>query len=114
MSLILYGGIYLVNQYNKAIRDNVPEIIRSSGSKALITNMEDIEYLSVLESKLLEEYNEYLEEHNIDELVDMLEIIYRIAELKGCSKTKLEKMRLEKRTEIGGFESNLYLKSIMD
>lgn len=39
----------------------------------------------------------------------MLEIIYRIAELRGSSKDDLDALRLRKKEEKGGFEKNLFL-----
>ena len=46
---------------------------------------------------------------SIVELADIIEIIYRIAELRNSSIDELEKIRKEKRFERGGFERNLFL-----
>jgi predicted house-cleaning noncanonical NTP pyrophosphatase (MazG superfamily) len=42
-------------------------------------------------------------------LADILEVIYRIAQLKGVSKEELEKIRVKKLQDRGGFEKNLFL-----
>jgi predicted house-cleaning noncanonical NTP pyrophosphatase (MazG superfamily) len=42
-------------------------------------------------------------------LADILEVIYRIVKLKGMSKEELEKIRIKKLNERGGFEKNLFL-----
>jgi predicted house-cleaning noncanonical NTP pyrophosphatase (MazG superfamily) len=101
-----------VVKYNsKAVRDRIPEIIRLSGRKCLINELSDISFLSELENKLKEEIREYLENKELEELADLLEIIYRIAELRGSSKDALEALRLKKKEKNGGFEKNLVLVS---
>lgn len=46
--------------YNKLVRDKIPEIIRKNNEIPIIKQLNDIEYKSELERKLLEEYNEVL------------------------------------------------------
>ena len=65
--------------------------------------------MAELEKKLGEEVSEYQESKSPEELADILEVIYRIAELKGVSKEKLEEIRLKKSSERGAFEKNLFL-----
>jgi predicted house-cleaning noncanonical NTP pyrophosphatase (MazG superfamily) len=100
----------LVKIYDKAIRDRIPEIITESGVECEIKILSDSEFLIKLENKLIEEINEYMETKSIEELADLLEVIYRISELKDVSREELEKRRKEKRTKNGGFEKNLLLK----
>ncbi len=42
-------------------------------------------------------------------VADAIEVIYRIAELKGTTKEKLERLREEKASERGEFNENLFL-----
>ena len=63
----------------------------------------------VVRDRIPELIEEYLESREPEELADLLEIIYRIAELRGSSKDELEATRLRKREEKGGFEKNLIL-----
>ncbi|WP_048168896.1 nucleoside triphosphate pyrophosphohydrolase [Methanosarcina sp. 2.H.A.1B.4] len=93
----------------KAVRDRIPEIIRNSGRECAAKELSDPEFLVELGRKLGEELAEYLESKELEELVDLLEIIYRIAELQGSSKESLEALRLQKKLETGGFEKNLLL-----
>ena len=46
---------------------------------------------------------------SVVELADIVEVVYRITELKGVSLSELESIRLEKRMNRGGFEKNLFL-----
>ncbi|WP_440945749.1 cupin domain-containing protein [Methanosarcina sp. T3] len=93
----------------KAVRDRIPEIIRNSGRECAVKELSGPEFLFELEKKLGEELVEYLESKELEELADLLEVIFRIAELRGSSKESLEALRLQKKLEKGGFENNLLL-----
>ena len=95
--------------YRKAIRDKIPEIIKKSGGICNVKKLSDDEFLPELEKKLREEVEEYFESKSVEELVDAIEVICRIAELKGTSKEKLEMLREEKASKRGKFNENLFL-----
>lgn len=99
----------MVKTHNKAVRDNIPDIIKKSGKTCTVKQLDDMDFLAELEKKLYEEINEYMADRDIEELADILEVIYRIAELKGCMGKNLEKIRMEKRVKTGCFSRNLYL-----
>ena len=96
-------------EYNKAIRDKIPEIIEKSGNNCNVKTLSDNEFLAELEKKLGEEVTEYQENKSLEELADILEVINRILEIKGIPKKKLEEIRIMKKDERGGFEKNLLL-----
>ena len=96
-------------KYNKAIRDKIPEIIAESGKKYNLKQLDDESFLAELEKKLIEEVNEYSESKDVEELADLLEVIYRISELRGVNSDELDKIRKEKAKERGKFDSNLFL-----
>ena len=96
-------------KYNKVIRDKIPEIIADSGKKYTLKQLDDTSFLEEIEKKLIEEVNEYVESNDVDELVDLLEVIYRISELRGVSTDELDKARLDKAEKRGKFTSNLFL-----
>ena len=95
--------------YHKAIRDKIPDIIKKSGNSCNVKKLSDEEFLPELEKKLREEVEEYLESKSVEELADVIEVIYRIAELKGTSSEKLEILRQEKASKRGKFNENLFL-----
>ena len=95
--------------YNKAIRDRIPEIIKKSGYDCNIKKLSDGDFLSELEKKLGEELEEYGESKSVEELADILEIIYRISDLRGIKKEQLEELRIKKALERGAFRDNLFL-----
>ncbi len=99
----------LVQTYNKAIRDKIPEIIRASGKDCDVKTLSDEDFLIEMEKKLLEEVHEYGESGSIMELADVLEVVYSIASLRRVDKEKLETLRVDKLKERGGFQKNLFL-----
>ena len=99
----------MIKNYDKAIRDKIPDIIKKSGNSCNVKKLSDDEFLPELEKKLREEVEEYLESKSVEELADAIEVIYRIAELKGMSNEKLEMLREEKANKRGKFNDNLFL-----
>ena len=96
-------------KYNKVVRDKIPEIIVESGKKSNIKQLDDTSFLAELEKKLIEEVNEYSESKDVEELADLLEVIYRISELRGVNSDELDKIRIDKAEKRGKFASNLFL-----
>ena len=96
-------------EFNKAIRDKIPEIIQKDGHTCNVQSLSDEKFIIEIEKKLSEEVTEYQNDKNPEELADILEVVYRIAQLKGISKQELEKIRIKKLQDRGGFEKNLFL-----
>ena len=100
--------------YNKLVRDKIPEIISASGKKANCRILGEDEYIKELDRKLDEECAEYQVDKNIEELADILEVIYAIAEARGYSAAELERVRLEKSEKRGGFSQRIFLENVED
>jgi len=98
-----------MKKFNKVIRDKIPEIIQKDGQTCNIQILSDEKFMVEIEKKLSEEVTEYQNDKNPEELSDILEVIYRIAQLRGISKEELEKIRIKKLQDKGGFEKNLFL-----
>ena len=98
-----------MTKYDKGIRDKIPEIIQKDGYSCNVKTLSDEKFLVELEKKLSEEIIEFQNDKNPEELADILEVIYRIAKLRGISKEELEKIRLDKVEKRGAFEENLFL-----
>ena len=101
-------------KYNKLVRDRIPEIIENSGKTAHTHLLSDEEYIVELDRKLGEEYAEYQADKNIEELADMLEVIYAIAKARGASVEELERVRKEKAEKNGAFEKKIFLEEVDD
>ncbi len=58
--------------------------------------------------------DEYYGSENVEELADLLELIYAIATHNGISKQELENIRDDKLKKRGGFEKRLFFISVND
>ena len=96
-------------KYNKVVRDKIPEIIEESGKKYNLKQIDDASFLVEIEKKLIEEVNEHSESKDIEELADLLEVIYRISELRGVNSDELDEIRKDKAKKRGIFANNLFL-----
>ena len=101
-------------QYNKLVRDKIPEIIEASGKTCSTEILSDDEYLKMLDAKLDEELAEYHKDQNIEELADLIEVIYAVARARGYTLEELEKVRAEKADKRGGFEKKILLKEVTE
>ncbi len=102
-------------EFNKLVRDKIPEIILKNGGNPEYEVLKDGDYLKMLDNKLLEECNEVLSAENrqekIEELADLMEVVITMANLLKIDFKTLESVRLEKRGKRGGFDSKIFLKS---
>jgi predicted house-cleaning noncanonical NTP pyrophosphatase (MazG superfamily) len=102
--------------YNKLIRDKIPQIMEGNGKKFEIEVLDNESYLEHLNIKLKEEMDEYftsnVEANQIEELADLVEVVYGILKAKDVSIKEFEYIRLKKRDERGGFEDKLFLRKV--
>ena len=100
--------------YNKLVRDKIPEIIRSDGKKCTTEILSDDEFLKMVDAKLDEELAEYHKDKNIEELADLLEVVYAAAMARGYSVEELEKVRADKALKRGAFADKIFLKEVVE
>ena len=100
--------------YNKLVRDRIPEIITAQGKVCQCKILTDEEYLSALNAKLDEEVAEYHQSGSIEELADILEVVYAIAAAKGCTAGQLDSVQCEKANNRGSFNKKIMLISVKD
>ncbi len=100
--------------YHKLIRDKIPEIIEKDGKIAVTSILSDEEYMEALDKKLMEEIKEYQESKDIEELADILEVIYAIAKAKNRSICELEDIRRNKADKRGSFDRKVFLKEVIE
>ena len=101
-------------KYDKLIRDKIPDIIEQSGKKCIVEVMNNDTYIEYLDQKLNEELAEYQQDKSVEELADLLEVIYAVAVARGYSVEELERKRLDKAEKRGAFEKRLLLKSVSE
>jgi predicted house-cleaning noncanonical NTP pyrophosphatase (MazG superfamily) len=97
----------------KLVRDKIPEIIEASGRTVIIRRLEGREFIDRLLEKLLEEHVELLDSESLDEIADMIEVLFALAKQLGHNEQAVLTRRKVKREERGGFDRALYLTQIL-
>ena len=101
-------------KYNKLVRDRIPEIIEASGKTCVTEILSDEAYLRLVDAKLDEELAEYHSDQTIEELADLLEVIYAAAMARGYTLEQLESVRAAKAEKRGAFANKILLKEVIE
>ena len=101
-------------KYNKLVRDRIPQIIEASGKICTTEILSDEAYLRMVDAKLDEELAEYHSDQNIEELADLLEVIYAAAMARGYTLEQLESVRAAKAEKRGAFANKILLKEVIE
>lgn len=96
-------------KYNKLVRDKIPAIIQKDGKEAKTRRLDGAEYIAALKLKLEEELDEYKETGDIEELADMMEVIYGILDYHNISFQEFEEIRRDKAEKRGAFKDRILL-----
>lgn len=98
-------------KYDKLVRDLIPKIIEESGKQAEIEIVDNDIAFEYLVKKLDEEVSEFKQDKNLEELADVMEVLFGLAHKMGYLEEDLLIKRQEKKFTRGGFEKNIVLKS---
>ena len=105
-----------MTELNKLVRDKVPSLVTKDGGSYSLKLLSSLEHQHEITKKMYEELNEYntatSKEEAIEELVDIVELIYAAVKLHDLSLEQFEEIRLNKKKKKGGFEKGIYLNSI--
>ena len=101
-------------KHNKLVRDHIPEIIESSGKTCKTEILKDEEYIRMIDAKLDEEIADSHTDQNIEELADLIEVIYAAAAARGYTIEQLEQVRAEKAEKRGGFQKKILLVEVTE
>jgi predicted house-cleaning noncanonical NTP pyrophosphatase (MazG superfamily) len=98
-------------EYNKLVRDRIPEIIQQNGLECKILTLTKSEYCQALRQKLIEEAQEAAEasEELIAELADLYEVIDALLETYGINRELVLAEQQRRRSDRGGFERRIKL-----
>lgn len=110
--------------YNKLVRDKIPELLESKDLQFTMKTFNYLQYLTALQNKLIEECNEtvtalvmnasfpQLAESRadvIEELADILEVMWAITDEIGATPEDVEAARLAKLESRGGYTKQVKL-----
>lgn len=99
-------------EYNKLVRDRIPEIIRQSGNQCEVVTMSEADLTQALREKLLEEAGEVAAaspENLVSELADLQEVIDSLLAVYAIDREAVLTEQKRKRVERGGFDQRLRL-----
>ncbi|WP_405056478.1 nucleoside triphosphate pyrophosphohydrolase [Kribbella sp. NBC_01505] len=102
---------------SKLVRDRIPEIIRSHGEDPTYYQADPAEYRNRLRAKLTEEVSEFLaatEEDAVEELADILEVVYALANDLNTSAAELDEIRHRKAATNGAFADRIVWTGVRD
>jgi diadenosine tetraphosphate (Ap4A) HIT family hydrolase/predicted house-cleaning noncanonical NTP pyrophosphatase (MazG superfamily) len=101
--------------HNKLVRDRIPEILAENGINCLHEPIEGKAFVKALRKKLQEEVIEYFtassQNQRTEELADILEVLYALAQEEGLSLHALEEIRSNKARAKGAFARGIFLQS---
>ncbi len=104
--------------YNKLVRDNIPEIIKTDGKTPIYRVLDEVEYWEYLLKKNEEELEEVRNAQSLEErkkeLADKLELIKAMAEFSGFSLDDIIEEADRKRQKNGGFQKRLLLEKVIE
>ena len=105
-------------EYNKLVRDKIPEVIEKDGDECKYEQLDEEEYRSMLREKFIEEAKELIaaegEDEIINELSDFLELIEAVQDLEQISSDDVINKKAQKREERGGFTKRIKLISVKE
>lgn len=101
-----------MEQYNKLVRDKIPEYLDNKGISYEKRIASPEEYKTELIKKLGEETNEFLEAGSIEELADVIEVVEALKKLPEYG--NVEEIRKQKAEERGTFNEKIILKGQKD
>lgn len=97
---------------DKLVRDKIPEIVEANGASDKYTFhacKDKDERIKRLLDKVFEETAELVEKPCLEEMADVLEVIYALAEAMNHSREDLENTRREKQELRGAFKKGLII-----
>lgn len=100
--------------YNKLVRDYIPDIIQSSGASCETMTLDQQAYIQALDTKLMEEFGEFRVHRDVEEIADMLEVLFAMAKVHGYSWLDVASAHKEKREKRGGFDRAILLKTVTE
>ncbi len=108
----------LKTEYNKLVRDAIPEIIKSSGKSCVVSTLNDADYQQALKAKLVEESQEVLaaetKQKVTEEIADVIEVIKALQSVYGIDSSDVAKFKSRKAAKNGKFDKRIFLHNVTE
>lgn len=103
-------------KFAKLIRCKLVNLLKNGGVIVNSISLSEKDYINSLKAKILEEAAEVANSNNqeelIEELGDLIEVIKSLIAAGDIDPDLVEKVRLDKKSEKGGFNKDSYVESI--
>ena len=104
----------MIKEYNKLVRDKIPEIVKAAGEKPITTILlDDKAYSEALKEKMREEIEELIKAKEpakiVEELIDIQELIDALREHMRISEDFFMICQEKKAEEKGRFKKRIFL-----
>ena len=101
-------------EYDKLVRDRIPDIIRAAGKTPVVRTIADSDELKRrLIDKLAEEMQEYKESGSVEEIADIMEVLQALTEkVHGLKWEDVREIQGRKWEERGGFGKGIVLERV--
>ncbi|HHH1032317.1 TPA: hypothetical protein ACPZQF_002995 [Yersinia enterocolitica] len=100
-------------EYNKLVRDKIPEFINSQGEDVRLIKLKSEALISAMKRKVVEESLEVFDAKTSDEIIeeiaDLQEIINALTKELKISNKEIERVRKAKKAKRGGFDNGIML-----
>lgn len=108
-------------EYQKLVRDRIPEIISKDGGKPVTRHLIGLELMHSLRAKLVEEAQELaaiereprVRSRIIEELVDVKEVYDTLLRVYHLSPQEIARAQDKKRKARGGFAKGIFLERVL-
>lgn len=105
----------------RLVRDNIPKIYENEGKVCVTERLEMEEYaerlIEVLDGKM-QDFKSAFEmqddENAVNEIAEVVEVLYAVLNLIGVEKESFEKIRLAKCQKFGGYDNRVLLKEVLE
>ncbi|MBC3803140.1 hypothetical protein GH808_01605 [Acetobacterium fimetarium] len=101
-------------EYNKLVRDKVPEIIRESGRACEYKILGQSEIRTALKDKLLEKAQVFMNSPSEDELSDIYELLETIVEAFDYEPLHIDYLKIQNKENKGSYSEKVFLISVDD
>lgn len=98
-----------MTEYDRLVRDRIPEIIAANGHCCEVRRLEPGERLGRLTAKLAEECDEFGQSGQVEELADVAEVLRALVAELEVTWERFEEIGAAKRDERGGFDEGILL-----
>ncbi|KTG21936.1 nucleoside triphosphate pyrophosphohydrolase [Haloferax profundi] len=103
-------------EYDKLVRDDIPEIIRESGETPVVHVADADDFDRRLGEKLVEEAEEFAESGAVEELADVFADVFAVVDAilarRESDWDTIRDLAAEKAAERGGFDDGIVLERV--